>query len=87
MGRLAETLAMPAPTLTRLTEGLVDLGLLYRRQAEDDRRRTDVHLARQGRARLERLDALVEAAEAALRGSPEWDWLVAALRRARSEGS
>ena len=82
MGELADVLAMPAPTLTRLTEGLVDLGLLYRRQAEEDRRRTAVHLARQGRARLERLDALVEAAEAALRRSPEWGELSAALRRA-----
>ncbi|MGN6130518.1 MAG: MarR family winged helix-turn-helix transcriptional regulator [Nocardioidaceae bacterium] len=89
MGELAEALAMPAPTLTRLTEGLVDLGLLYRRQAEGDRRRTDVHLARQGRARLERLDALVEAAEDALRRSPEWDALRATLRRVHegSEGS
>lgn len=86
MGRLAEVLVMPAPTLTRLIEGLVDLGLLYRRQAEDDRRRTDVLLARQGRARLARLDALVEAAEDALRRSPEWDGLRAALRRAH-EGS
>ena len=81
MGELADRLAIPAASLTRLTEGLVDLGLVYRRQADDDRRRTSAHLSRQGQARLERLNALVEAAEAALRRSPEWDALSRVLRQ------
>lgn len=72
MGELAESLMIPHPTLTRFVDGLVDNSLVYRRQAAEDRRRVTVHLARQGQARLERLNALVAAHEAALRDTPEW---------------
>lgn len=76
MGGLASTLRIPAPSLTRVVDGLVDRSLVYRRQSTQDRRRLTVHLARAGRARLATLDALVEAQESALRASPEWAALV-----------
>ena len=72
MGELAESLMIPHPTLTRFVDGLVDNSLVYRRQAPEDRRRVTVHLARQGQARLSRLNALVAAHEAALRDTHEW---------------
>jgi DNA-binding MarR family transcriptional regulator len=83
MGELAELLAIPNPTLTRLTEGLVDLGLVYRRQADDDRRRAVLHLSRQGQARLTRLNAVVVAAESALRNTGQWDDLSRAIQLAQ----
>lgn len=82
MGELAERLQMPHPSLTRMMDGLVDSSLVYRRQAPDDRRRVSVHLSRQGRAKLDRLSALVAAQEDALRASPEWTALSRPLRRA-----
>jgi DNA-binding MarR family transcriptional regulator len=81
MGELATALRIPGPTLTRLVDGLVDASLVYRRQATDDRRRLGVHLARAGRARLERLDALVAAQEDALRAAPEWQALARLVDR------
>ena len=72
MGELAGTLLIAQPTLTRLVDGLADSALVYRRQALDDRRRVAVHLSRQGRVRLARLDAIVAAHQRALRSSPEW---------------
>ena len=75
MGELAAALRIPGPTLTRLVDGLADGALVYRRQAVEDRRRLSVHLARQGHARLELLDGLVAAQEAALRATPEWQAL------------
>jgi DNA-binding MarR family transcriptional regulator len=80
MGALAASLRIPAPSLTRLVDGLVDRSLVYRRQATEDRRRLTVHLARAGRARLATLDALVEAQESALRAAPEWAALVELVR-------
>lgn len=79
MGELAESLRIPNPTLTRSVDGLVDQSLVYRRQAVQDRRRLDVHLARQGHARLVRLDALVKAQEVAACATPEFAGLVMAV--------
>jgi len=80
MGALASSLRIPAPTLTRIVDGLVDRSLVYRRQAAEDRRRLTVHLARAGQVRLATLDALVEAQETALRAAPEWAALVELVR-------
>lgn len=81
MGELAATLLVAQPTLTRIVDGLTDLALVYRQQSGPDRRRVAVHLSRQGRVRLERLDAIVDAHQTALRASPEWAVLQADLRR------
>ena len=74
MGGLAEALLIPNPSLTRCVDALVDQGLVYRRQDPEDRRRLTVHLARQGKARLARLDALV-AAQEAQSGGTAWSRL------------
>lgn len=66
MGKLAEHLLIAQPTLTRLMDGLVDAGLVYRRQSTPDRRRVVVYLSRRGRQKLETLDALVAAHERSL---------------------
>lgn len=81
MGELAATLLVAHPTLTRVVDGLADLALVYRQQSSTDRRRVSVHLSRQGRVRLERLDAIVEAHQRALRASPEWTLVQESLRR------
>lgn len=73
MGDLAESLAIPAATLTRVADGLADTGLVYRRQPEDDRRSVGVHLSRRGHSRLAGLEALVEAHEAAVQRSATWE--------------
>lgn len=83
MGELAADLVIPQASLTRLVDGLADLGLVYRRQGDGDRRRVELHLSRQGRARLDRLDAVVTAHEERLRDEPAWADLARALR---SEG-
>lgn len=70
MGELAADLVVPQASLTRLVDGLASLGLVYRRQGQDDRRRVELHLSRQGRARLARLDAVVSAHEERLRHDP-----------------
>ncbi len=75
MGELAEVLLIPHPTLTRLVDGLVEGGLVYRRQSTGDRRKVAVHLSRRGHDRLQRLDALAEAHERAFRSTPEWEAL------------
>ncbi len=66
MGELGTALSMPAPTATRLVDGLVDAALAYRLPDPDDGRRVRVHLSARGRTRLGRLEALVRAHEAAL---------------------
>lgn len=81
MGELAESLLIAQPTLTRVTDGLADGALVYRRQSTLDKRRVSVHLSRQGRARLARLDALVRGHEEALRRSPEWEQIRTGLRQ------
>ena len=72
MGELADALLIAQPTLTRVVEGMVDSAWVYRRPSLEDRRRVAVHLARQGRVRLARLDAVVQAHEDALLASPDW---------------
>ena len=72
MGELADSLQIAQPTLTRVVETLVDSAWVYRRPSLEDRRRVAVHLSRQGRVRLARLDAIVQAHEDALLASPDW---------------
>jgi len=69
MGELVATLHLPAPTLTRLVDGAVDAALAYRLPDPADGRKVVVHLSEAGRTRLERLEALVRAHEAALAGA------------------
>ncbi|WP_237535655.1 MarR family transcriptional regulator [Streptomyces sp. SID3343] len=69
MGELAHELLIPHASLTRIVDALADAGRLYRRQSSEDRRRIAVHLSRRGHERLERLNALAAAHEAAVRAS------------------
>ena len=83
MSDLGAALSLPAPTLTRLVDGLVDAAEAYRLPDPDDGRRVRVHLSSRGRTRLSRLEALVQAHEAALTaelGSERVETLVRALR-------
>jgi DNA-binding MarR family transcriptional regulator len=66
MGELCAVLSVPAPTATRLVDGLVDAALAHRLPDPDDGRRVRVHLSTRGRTRLDRLHALVRAHESAL---------------------
>ena len=66
MTELGAALSLPAPTLTRLVDGLVDAAEVYRLPDPDDGRRVRVHLSARGRTRLVRLEGLVQAHEAAL---------------------
>jgi len=84
MGELVATLHLPAPTLTRLVDGAVDAALAYRLPDPADGRKVVVHLSEAGRIRLERLEALVRAHEAALAGALG-DERVSALVRALAD--
>ena len=84
MGELADVLMIANPTLTRCVNALVDQSLVYRRQDAEDRRRLSVHLARQGRARLTRLDALVAAQEAVSTSTAEWGRLAEVISAQRA---
>jgi DNA-binding MarR family transcriptional regulator len=84
MGELVTALHLPAPTLTRLVDSLVDDALAYRLPDAEDRRKVVVHLSDLGRARLDRLEALVRAHESALAASMGPD-RVAALTRALAD--
>ena len=83
MSELGAALSLPAPTLTRLVDGLVDAAEAYRLPDPHDGRRVRVHLSSRGRAHLSRLEALVQAHESALTealGPERVDALVRALR-------
>ncbi|NEK59404.1 MarR family transcriptional regulator [Geodermatophilus sabuli] len=65
MGELGAALSLPAPTVTRLVDGLVDTAAAYRLPDPGDGRRVRVHLSARGRSRLLRLEGLVRAHESA----------------------
>ncbi|QWZ09261.1 MarR family winged helix-turn-helix transcriptional regulator [Nocardioides panacis] len=79
MGEVAAELLLAQPTLTRVVDGLVDRAQVYRRASDADGRKVSVHLSRQGRTRLARLDAIAAAHETALRDDPRWRELSAGL--------
>ena len=66
MGSLAEQVQIPAPSLTRLVDSLVDRALVYRRQSVTDRRRIDVHLSENGHKLLGRLESIAADHQAAM---------------------
>jgi len=59
MGELAESLVIPAASLTRIVDDLADRGLLFRRPAPDDKRKAGVYLSRLGGERLARATAII----------------------------
>jgi DNA-binding MarR family transcriptional regulator len=63
MSELADSVRIPAPSLTRLVDSLVDRAQVYRRPSAYDGRRVDVHLSVTGRELLTRLEAIAEAHE------------------------
>lgn len=76
MSELAGRVQMPAPSLTRLVDSLVDHARAYRRPSLHDGRRVDVHLSATGADLLTRLEAIAAAHERTL--AP--DTVTAALR-------
>jgi DNA-binding MarR family transcriptional regulator len=84
MSELAERVQVPAPSLTRLVDSLVDRALVYRRQSVHDGRRIDVHLSVTGRELLLRLEAMAAAHEQNLVrrfGAEAFEDVVACLER------
>lgn len=63
MSEVAAHAMVPAPTLTKIVDRLVDQGLVYRRPDEADRRRVLVLLAERGRALHARVAPAVAAVE------------------------
>ncbi len=85
MGQVAAALQLPAPTATRVVDGLVDAALVYRLPDPADGRRVLVHLSTAGRGRLDRWESLVRAHEdavTAVLGRAQVQDLLAALERA-----
>ena len=80
MTELGAALSLPAPTLTRLVDGLVDAAEAYRLPDPDDGRKVVVHLSEPGRIRLARLEALVAAHESALAAALGGDRVAALVR-------
>ena len=63
MTQIAGHVMVPAPTLTKIVDRLVESGLVYRRPDERDRRRVLVFLSEHGRETQLRLAPDVEHAE------------------------
>jgi DNA-binding MarR family transcriptional regulator len=68
MTEIARYAMVPAPTLTKIIDRLVEKNLVYRRVDDADRRRVLVFLASRGRDLHRRLAAKVAEEEAALAG-------------------
>lgn len=81
MGELAERLQIPAPSVTRIVDGLVDRALVFRHGSATDRRRVEVLLSGAGAVLLARLEDMAVAHEAQCRlgGDYSVDDLIAAL--------
>ncbi|GAB7110855.1 hypothetical protein JCM4814A_91730 [Streptomyces phaeofaciens JCM 4814] len=62
MTAIAEAAFLPAPTLTKLVDQLVDQNLVHRRVDPLDRRRILVHLTPRGQDHWRRVDRAVRAA-------------------------
>jgi DNA-binding MarR family transcriptional regulator len=63
MTEIAAHAMVPAPTLTKIVDRLVDAALVYRRPDETDRRRVLVLLSEHGRATHDALAPQVAAVE------------------------
>jgi DNA-binding MarR family transcriptional regulator len=61
MTELASDTGLPAATLTRTIDSLVDDALVFRLASKGDRRRTNVYLSEFGRAKLDRLNTMGDA--------------------------
>jgi DNA-binding MarR family transcriptional regulator len=61
MTEIAAHAMVPAPTLTKIVDRLVDRALVYRRVDDNDRRRVLVFLSAHGRAEHERIAPAVAA--------------------------
>ena len=70
MGELVERLQIPAASLTRLVDGLVDRSLVFRHAGPVDRRRIEVFLSGTGAALQVRLEELVRLHERRYRQTP-----------------
>ncbi len=68
MGDLSEGLVMPAASLTRIVDELVDRGLVFRLQSDLDGRKISIRLSTLGVDKLQRLDALIASRRAELSG-------------------
>ncbi|MGD9991273.1 MarR family winged helix-turn-helix transcriptional regulator [Pseudonocardia sp.] len=63
MTEIATGVAVPAPTLTKIIDRMVDAGTVHRRADDTDRRRVLVLLTDAGRELQQRLAVAVDAAE------------------------
>lgn len=83
MSEIAGHAMVPAPTLTKIVDRLVDRGLVYRRPDDGDRRRVLVLLADRGRELHTSLAPAVRAVEDEVRSllGPDGDAVLAALDR------
>lgn len=83
MSEIAVHAMVPAPTLTKIVDRLVDRGLVYRRPDDGDRRRVLVLLASRGRELHGSLAPAVRAVEDEVRSvlGPDADAVLAALER------
>lgn len=81
MGELSERLQIPAASVTRVIDGLVDRALVFRHGSAVDRRRVEVLLSEAGAALLLRLEDIALAHEAQYRATTglSVDDLIAAL--------
>jgi DNA-binding MarR family transcriptional regulator len=81
MGELSERLQIPAASVTRIVDGLVDRALVFRHGSAVDRRRVEVLLSEAGGALLVRLEDIAIAHEAQYRATRglSVDDLIAAL--------
>lgn len=70
MGELVERLQIPAASLTRLVDGLVDQSLVFRHAGPVDRRRIEVFLSGSGAAMQVRLEELARLHERHYRLAP-----------------
>jgi DNA-binding MarR family transcriptional regulator len=89
MGELADRLQIPAPSVTRIVDGLVDRALVFRHASSTDRRRVEVLLSEAGSALLSRLEdiALAHESQFAASGDLSVDELIAALSFATGSAS
>jgi DNA-binding MarR family transcriptional regulator len=83
MSEIAAHAMVPAPTLTKIVDRLVDRGFVYRRPDGVDRRRVLVQLAERGRELHLSLSPAVRAVEDDVRSAlgPDADAVLAALDR------